>query len=116
MTRFAIPIAGGILTMHFGHAKEFAIIDVDGKTIQNKEIMNPPPHAPGVLPKWLYELGVNVIIAGGMGAQAIQLFAESGIHVQTGAPTLAPETLVEHYVNRTLLTASNTCDTKGCGH
>ena len=116
MTRFAIPIADGILTMHFGHAKEFAIIDADGKTIQNKEIMNPPPHAPGVLPKWLYELGVNVIIAGGMGAQAIQLFAESGIHVQTGAPTLPPETLVEHYLNRTLLTASNACDTKGCGH
>ncbi|RJP94131.1 MAG: ATPase [Desulfobacteraceae bacterium] len=116
MIRFAIPVVGNILTMHFGHAKNFAIIDVDGKTIQSKEIKNPPPHAPGVLPKWLYEMGVNVIIAGGMGDQAIQLFNESGISVQTGAPTLPPETLVEHYLNQTLLTASNACDGKGCGH
>jgi predicted Fe-Mo cluster-binding NifX family protein len=116
MTRFAIPIADGILSMHFGHAKEFAIIDADGKIIRNKKILNPPPHAPGVLPKWLHDMGVNVIIAGGMGAQAIQLFGQNGIHVQTGAPTLPPETLVEHYLNQTLLTAKNTCDTKGCGH
>lgn len=116
MTRFAIPVADGILTLHFGHAKQFAIIDTEGKTIQGTKHMTPPPHAPGVLPKWMQELGVKIIIAGGMGARALQLFSENGIHVETGAPTLPPETLVTHYLNNTLLTASNACDTKGCRH
>lgn len=116
MTRFAIPVSGGILTMHFGHAKEFAIIDTEGTTIREQQRLTPPPHAPGVLPRWMQELGVNIIIAGGMGAQALKLFSENGIQVQTGAPTLPPETLVAHYLNNTLLTSANACDTKGCGH
>lgn len=114
--KFAIPVARGILTMHFGHAKEFAIIDVEEAEIQNITMHNPPPHAPGVLPKWLYELRVNVIIAGGMGATAMQLFEECGIKVITGAPTLEPEKLVRHYLDDTLLTSFNACDQKGCGH
>jgi len=114
--RFAIPITNGILTMHFGHAKEFAIIDVKDKIIEKKQILEPPPHAPGVLPAWLHDLGVNIIIAGGMGAQAIALFDESGIKVQTGAPTLDPETLIQNYLANTLLTATNACNNKGCGH
>jgi predicted Fe-Mo cluster-binding NifX family protein len=114
--RFAIPLAKGILTMHFGHAKEFAVIDVEATTIERSTIVNPPPHAPGVLPKWLKEQGVDVIIAGGMGASAIELLCESGIKVITGAPTLAPETLVQHYLDGTLLTTYNSCNHKHGGH
>lgn len=114
--KFAIPIVNGILTMHFGHAKEFVIIDVVDNEIKKKTSLEPPPHAPGVLPKWLAELGVNVIIAGGMGATAMQLFEESGIKVVTGAPTIEPEKLVLLYLDGTLLTSFNACDTKGCGH
>jgi hypothetical protein len=29
-----------------------------------KETLDPPPHEPGVLPRWLKEQGVNVVIAG----------------------------------------------------
>jgi len=114
--KFAIPIVNGILTMHFGHAKEFVIIEVEDNKIKNKTSLEPPPHAPGVLPKWIDELGVNVIIAGGMGATAMQLFEASGIKVITGAPTLEPEKLIQHYLDNTLLTSFNACDTKGCGH
>jgi predicted Fe-Mo cluster-binding NifX family protein len=117
--RFAIPLAEGILTMHFGHAKEFAIIDVEDaetKKIKHSTIATPPPHAPGVLPKWLKEQGVDVIIAGGMGASAIELLGENGIKVITGAPTLAPETLVQHYLDDTLLTTFNACNHKHGNH
>jgi predicted Fe-Mo cluster-binding NifX family protein len=114
--KFAIPIVNGILTMHFGHAKEFVIIDADKNGIENKTSLVPPPHAPGVLPKWLDELGINVIIAGGMGATAMQLFEECGIKVITGAPTIEPEKLILHYLNGTLLSSFNACDHKGCGH
>ncbi|MBW2540125.1 MAG: NifB/NifX family molybdenum-iron cluster-binding protein [Deltaproteobacteria bacterium] len=108
--RFAIPLADGKLTAHFGHCREFAMIDVEEKQIKKKEILVPPPHEPGVLPKWLHDLGTNVIIAGGMGNRALTLFEEEGIHVVTGAPSLVPEELVQSYLDNSLVAGSNLCD------
>lgn len=108
--KFAIPMAEGKLTPHFGHCQEFAIIEVDNNEVVNKEVLIPPPHEPGVLPKWLHELGTNVIIAGGMGNRALSLFQENGIEVVTGAPALEPEKLVRDYLDQTLFTGPNLCD------
>ncbi len=108
--KFAIPLADGKLTAHFGHCQEFALIDVEDKQIKNKEILVPPPHEPGVLPKWLSDLEANVIIAGGIGLRAISLFDEHGIKVITGAPELEPEELVNSYLNNTLVAGDNLCD------
>jgi len=108
--KFAIPLAEGKLTDHFGHCKEFAIVDVEGNKILNKKTMVPPPHEPGVLPRWLHNQGTNIIIAGGMGARALELFAQNGIKVLTGAPSLKPEELVQQYLDSTLKTAFNMCD------
>ena len=108
--RFAIPLADGKLTAHFGHCQEFAMIDVEEKQIKKKEIIVPPPHEPGVLPKWLHELGTNVIIAGGMGQRAQQLFAQNKIEVVVGAPEEEPEKLVLAYLDDTLVAGENICD------
>ena len=108
--KFAIPMAGGKLTAHFGHCQEFAILEVDNSEIKNKELMVPPPHEPGVLPKWLSEMGADVIIAGGMGQRAVGLFSQYGIDVVTGAPAWEPETLVLSYLKNSLKTGDNLCD------
>jgi predicted Fe-Mo cluster-binding NifX family protein len=108
--KFAIPLAEGKLTAHFGHCREFALVDVEDNEIRAKETLEPPPHEPGVLPRWLHELGTNVIIAGGMGARALDLFAQNGIKVLTGAPSLTPEELVQQYLNNTLQIGANVCD------
>ena len=108
--KIAIPIAEGRLTAHFGHAAEFAIVYVENHEIKKKELLPPPPHEPGVLPRWLHELGVDVILAGGMGQRAISLFGENGIKVVTGAPNLAPEELVQQYLTNTLVAGENVCD------
>ncbi len=108
--KFAIPLAYGKLTAHFGHCQEVALIDVEDKQINNKEILVPPPHEPGVLPKWLSDLEVNVIIAGGMGHRAISLFGEHGIKVITGAQELEPEELIKSYLDNTLVAGDNLCD------
>lgn len=108
--KFAIPMAGGKLTAHFGHCQEFALLEVENNEIKNKELLIPPPHEPGVLPKWLSERGANVIIAGGMGQRAAGLFSQYGIDVVTGAPALEPEVLVENYLKNSLETGDNLCD------
>jgi predicted Fe-Mo cluster-binding NifX family protein len=110
--RIAIPLASGKLTMHFGHCEYFAIVDVDslGKKILKREDVEAPPHQPGLLPPWLAERGANVIIAGGMGQRAQELFAQQGIQVVVGAPAETPEKLVADYLAGTLQVGSNVCD------
>ena len=50
---------------------------------------------------------VDVVIAGGMGQRAQQLFAQSGICVLVGAPAGTPEELVAAYLDRSLKTGQN---------
>jgi len=108
--KVAIPLAEGRLCNHFGHCQQFAVIQVKQGLIDGKELHTPPPHEPGVLPRWLGELGVNLIFAGGMGQRALNLFAEQGIKVITGSPILEPETLVQGYLAGTLVSGPNVCD------
>ncbi len=106
----AIPVSGDVLTNHFGHCEKFSIVHVEEGSIVRKEWAVPPPHEPGVLPRWLGEMSVNLIIAGGMGGRAQDLFREQNIQVITGAPNLAPEELIHQYLSRSLVTGPNVCD------
>ena len=108
----AIPVANGRLCMHFGHCDQFAVLDVDvtSQEILKSRRLDPPPHQPGLLPRWLHEQGVNLVIAGGMGGRAQNIFAEQGVKVLVGAPAEAPDTLVQSYLNGTLQSGENTCD------
>ncbi|MDD5706286.1 MAG: iron-sulfur cluster carrier protein MrpORP [Kiritimatiellae bacterium] len=110
--KIAIPVADGKLCMHFGHCEQFALIEADAQSrkVTSKQMLTPPPHEPGVLPKWLHEQGANVIIAGGMGQRAQALFAENGIKVVVGAAADAPEEIVSQYLAGTLVSGTNVCD------
>jgi ATP-binding protein involved in chromosome partitioning len=107
---FAVPVAGGKLSAHFGHCEQFALIETENGEIKGKSMHVPPPHEPGVLPKWLHDKGAHVIIAGGMGTRAQQLFNENGIKVVIGAQSDVPEVLVHQYLSNNLMTGENICD------
>ncbi len=108
----AIPVAGGQLCMHFGHCEQFALLDVDtaGSEILSTRHLTPPPHEPGLLPRWLHEQGVNLVIAGGMGQRAQSIFAEQGIRVVVGVPAGPPESIVRAYLDGKLQAGENLCD------
>jgi len=108
--KIAIPVDGERLASHFGHCKEFAFFDVENNTVKNRTVVAAPPHQPGLLPDWMHERGVNVVIAGGMGQRAQGLFAQNNIMVITGAPNLPPEDIVNQYLDGTLVTGPNVCD------
>jgi len=107
--KFAIPMAMGKLTAHFGHCREFCFVTVENDKIKGSEVLVPPAHEPGVLPKWLHDHGINVVIAGGMGHKAQELFTEAGIKVVTGAPTESPEVLVQQFLDNKMVTGENVC-------
>lgn len=110
--RIAVPVTAGKLSAHFGHCEQFAIIDVDSdsKDIQSEELITPPLLEPGVLPKWLAGLNVELIIAGGMGQRAQGLFEQNNIDVAVGAPENEPRQLVLQYLAGQLQYGQNICD------
>jgi predicted Fe-Mo cluster-binding NifX family protein len=110
--KFAVPTHNGKICLHFGHCEVFTLIDIDEetKTITGKEEKVPPPHEPGVLPRWLSEQGADVIIAGGMGSRAQALFGQYNIKVVVGSEETDPEKAALAYLNGTLKSGVNACD------
>lgn len=107
---FAIPLEGGKLCSHFGHCEQFSIINVEDKSIMADKLVTPPPHEPGLLPRWLADMGVTNIIAGGMGQRALDLFEQNKIDVNYGAQSKTPKELVQDWLDDSLQLGGNSCD------
>ena len=110
--RYAIPVSSGMVSTHFGHCEQFALIDAneEQREILCKEFVASPGHQPGLLPEWLAEQGVSVVIAGGMGSRAQGLFRQNRIEVAIGALESDPEKAVLSYLDGNLDTGDNICD------
>jgi len=108
--KFAIPTVNNQLTAHFGHCEKFAIVLVEDNKVIHEEFISPPVHQPGVYPRFLAEQGVDMIIAGGMGQRALDLFAQNNIEVHMGVNMGSPKELIEDYLNNRLDTGKNLCD------
>jgi predicted Fe-Mo cluster-binding NifX family protein len=107
---FAIPTENGKLCAHFGHCEKFAVVKTKNNEILDVEFITPPVHQPGVYPKFLADNGISVIISGGMGVKAQQLFAENNIEVSMGVSAESPQILVQRYLDGQLETGENLCD------
>ena len=72
---------------HFGRAPYFAVITVEGKRVKDVKIVETPAggHAPGEIPGMLRGMGVEAVLAYGMGRRAMEFFKTYGIRVTTGA-------------------------------
>ncbi len=108
--KFAVPTLNDELTAHFGHCEKFAVIETENNTVIKEEFVNPPVHQPGVYPSFLADLGVDIIIAGGMGQKARNIFAAHNIQVCIGVAQDSPRELVEQYLADRLETGQNLCD------
>lgn len=94
---------------HFGHANEFAFANVKNGKVMKIDFLIPPPHAPGVIPKFVYEQGATAIVTGGMGSMAINLFKERSIDVIVGARGSINETL-SRYIEDELVSTGAVCE------
>lgn len=114
----AIPVTGGKVDAHFGHAAAFALLDTDGGRVTTRRDLVPPPHEPGVLLRWLAAQGVGAVIAGGMGERARQLLEQAGVAVVMGAADGSPEELAARYLAGKLASSGAPCtahEGHGCG-
>ncbi|WOF15954.1 dinitrogenase iron-molybdenum cofactor biosynthesis protein [Methanoplanus sp. FWC-SCC4] len=107
--KIAVAKDGDIVAEHFGHCSHYAVYNIeDGKVISKTDIES-PGHAPGVIPRFLNENGANIVLAGGMGQGAINLFNEMDIDVYLGVSG-SIENAVQKYLAGELISGNNTCD------
>jgi predicted Fe-Mo cluster-binding NifX family protein len=79
---------GGQMSQHFGRCPYYLIVDIEGHEIEKTDSIDNPyysTHVSGKVPEFISEQGANVMIAGGMGPRAIDMFTDLGIEVVTGA-------------------------------
>jgi len=119
MKIIAVASEGENVSEHFGHCSGFTLFQTEDGQIKGKEFISNPGHKPGFLPVFLAEKGASVIISGGMGGGAVDLFNEKNIAVVTGASGDA-ETAVTAYLQGKLVSSGSVCHEhayeKECGN
>ncbi|NLM03758.1 MAG: dinitrogenase iron-molybdenum cofactor [Clostridiales bacterium] len=106
--KIAVAREGEFVSGHFGHSEGFVVYNVDEKQVVKKDFIENPGHRPGFLPDLLEDLGVDVVIAGGMGATAQQLFAKKNIDVIVGAEGNCDD-VIQKYLNNDLKSTGSIC-------
>ena len=108
MMKIAVASEKEMVTEHFGHCEGFMIFYTENNQIVKSETIANPGHKPGFLPNFLADRGVNVIISGGMGGGAVEIFNERNVEVVVGASGNA-KTAVENYLKGELKTTGSVC-------
>lgn len=106
--KIAVASLNGMVTEHFGYCESFSIFETENNVITKNESIPNPGHKPGFLPNFLNDMGVNVIIAGGMGGSAVNIFNEKGIEVITGAKG-SSESAANSYLQGALKSTGSIC-------
>ncbi len=78
----------GEVSAHFGRCPAYVLVSVTDRDIGEARVVPNPyfaQHRPGVIPRFIHEQGADVILAGGMGPRAVDMFLGFGIEVATGA-------------------------------
>ena len=97
-----------VVSPHFGRCPYFIMVDLDGAQVKTVTAVENPfygNHQPGQVPAFIYSQGANVMLAGGMGARAIQFFNDYGIAVATGAAGTV-RMAIDRYLNGQLFEAA----------
>ncbi|WP_213818501.1 NifB/NifX family molybdenum-iron cluster-binding protein [Garciella nitratireducens] len=108
MLKIAVASENGMVTEHFGHCESFMIFDTENNQIVKSETVANPGHRPGFLPNFLADRGVNVIISGGMGGGAVEIFNERNVEVVVGAKGDA-KAAVKAYLQGSLKSTGSVC-------
>jgi len=107
--RIAVSTDGINVASHFGRCSEYTIVDIENEKIVKEEKVQNPGHQPGLLPKYLSDMGVDYIITGGMGPRAQGFFSQYNIKTVIGAMG-SVDKVVENFIKNELVIGESQCD------
>ena len=107
--RIAVTYEGGNVFQHFGHTETFKVYEVEDGEIVNSTVVGSNGAGHGALAALLNEVGIDVLICGGIGGGAQAALAEQGIELCAGASGDA-DAAVEAYLRGELENTGANCD------
>ena len=125
--KIAVTYENGEIFQHFGHTEQFKVYDVQDSAIVKAEVIDTNGSGHGALAGLLSDLGVDVLICGGIGGGAQMALAQAGIKLFGGvsgsaddavaaciAGTLSydPNAKCDHHDHHG---QEHTCGDHGCG-
>lgn len=106
--KIVVAAIGSEVAGHFGHCENFNFYDTENGKIIGEEVVANPGHKPGFLPNFLADRGAKVIISGGMGGGAVDIFNERDVEVVVGASGDAKQAVLD-YLSGKLVTTGEVC-------
>ncbi len=106
--KIVVAAMGTTVAGHFGHCENFIFFDTADGAITSVETVPNPGHRPGFLPNFLADRGAKVIISGGMGGGAVEIFNERDVEVIIGVQGEARDA-VERYLKGELVSTGSIC-------
>lgn len=91
--KVVISSDSGEVSAHFGRCPEFTLVDIVDGEVGEKNVISNPGHSPGFLPEYFHDMGVEAIVAGGMGMRAQELFQQMEIKAIAGISGPIDETI-----------------------
>jgi len=91
------------LAYHFGRCPYYIFVQIEDVNIENVETKKNPyynNHVPGVVPQFIAGNNAKVMIAGGMGPRALDLFRQLGIQPLTGVSGKVKDALDDYLTGR----------------
>ena len=125
--KIAVTYENGEIFQHFGHTTQFKVYDVQESVIVKAEVIDTNGSGHGALAGLLSDLGVDILICGGIGGGAQMALAQAGIKLFGGvsgnaddavaaciAGTLSydPNAKCDHHDHHG---QEHTCGDHGCG-
>ena len=98
--RIALPLANGKFSIHYGRAEALSIHEIDlekGISTSLGMRMFPQEGTCGA-GKWVAAQGVEVLLAGGLGAGAAKGLGEAGVRVFAGVEEEEPNKVLEMFL------------------
>lgn len=107
--KVALSTKNNMVTEHFGHCDYFIVYDIKDKKVRASSLIKNPPHQKGLLPKFLKDNGVDVVIAGGIGQMAVGLLKDLGIECYMNIEGEADQ-VIQRYLNNEFVDKGKPCE------
>lgn len=111
--RIAITTDGKYVSSHFGRCPSYTLVDIESNKAVNKAEIANPGHSPGIIPQYLHNKGVDIVVCGGIGARAAGFFEGFGIQVIAGVTDSIDEVIQK--LERGILKGGESLCTPGAG-
>ena len=113
--KIAVTYENGEIFGHFGHTEQFKVYEIEEGKVVSSEVLDTNGSGHGALAGFLKNLGVDVLICGGIGMGAQMALREAGIKLFGGAGGNSDKAVEAFLVNALKYDPDAKCDHHGHG-